>query len=80
MQNDIDVIRKLSSFKLSAIYYQQVDNCLELSGIQLEFTNGMKTPMFCFASKEASSEQIQQTKRIKVNTNETISAIRLKVA
>ena len=62
--------------KLQTIKYKQFDNQKFLSGMQLEFSNGIKTPMFQ-AGMEA--EMGWDPKTIKIDTTRKIAQISMNV-
>jgi len=64
--------------KLSKILYKEY-YFGELSGIQLEFTNGKQTPMFQ-TEKAKRKDPLIQLKKVNVDTSKTIAAIAMKVA
>ena len=64
--------------KLSKILYKEY-YFGELSGIQLEFTNGHTTPMFQ-TEKAKRKDPLIQLKTVNVDTSKTIAAIAMKVA
>ena len=62
--------------KLNGIRYKHRDNDFNLSGIQLCFTNGYRTPMF---ESDETKESAQDNKLIKIDPEKNIAAIAMKV-
>ena len=75
-QTSAEMKKITKPMKLMAVRYKHYDGDYNLSGIQLVFTNGFKTPMYLSQSSESRGEEL---KTIKIDPTKQISTIEMKI-